>query len=90
MPVTEIWRKHVLVLAARVEMAARWIVVGLIWLYRVLVSPVLPGTCRFQPSCSVYAEQAVKRHGLIRGGVLAGRRLFRCHPWHPGGYDPVP
>lgn len=72
------------------SVAARGVAIGLIWAYRIVVSPVLPTTCRFQPSCSVYAEEAIRRHGLVRGGLLAGRRLLRCHPWHPGGYDPVP
>ena len=65
----------------------------LIWsirAYRYLVSPLLGPRCRFYPSCSCYAETALARHGLVRGGWLAVRRIFRCHPWHPGGVDPVP
>ena len=58
--------------------------------YRWFVSPVLPMACRFSPSCSEYAEQALTRHGALRGGWLAARRVCRCGPWHPGGYDPVP
>ncbi len=58
--------------------------------YRVTLSPLLGGFCRFLPSCSVYAEEAIARHGAGRGAILAGRRLLRCHPFHPGGYDPVP
>jgi len=58
--------------------------------YRWFVSPVLPASCRFYPSCSEYAEQALARHGAWRGSWLAARRLCRCAPWHPGGYDPVP
>jgi uncharacterized protein len=58
--------------------------------YRLLVSPMLAPSCRFFPSCSEYAEQALSRHGALRGGWLAARRLCRCGPWHPGGIDPVP
>ncbi len=58
--------------------------------YHVIASPVLPRSCRFEPSCSSYAAEAVVRHGVARGGWLAARRLLRCHPWNPGGYDPVP
>ncbi|HKC30400.1 MAG TPA: membrane protein insertion efficiency factor YidD [Burkholderiales bacterium] len=58
--------------------------------YRWFVSPVLPPACRFHPSCSEYAEEAVARHGAWRGSWLAARRLCRCGPWHPGGCDPVP
>lgn len=63
---------------------------GLIRLYQVVVSPALPPSCRFYPSCSQYALEAVRRHGAFRGSWLGLRRLLRCHPWHPGGYDPVP
>jgi putative membrane protein insertion efficiency factor len=58
--------------------------------YRLLLSPLLGGFCRFEPSCSLYAIEALKRHGARRGAWLAGRRLLRCHPFRPGGYDPVP
>ena len=58
--------------------------------YRRYLSPVLPARCRFYPSCSAYAMEAVARHGAIRGSGLAIWRLLRCHPFHPGGYDPVP
>ncbi|MBM0205151.1 membrane protein insertion efficiency factor YidD [Micromonospora sp. NPDC051227] len=58
--------------------------------YRRWISPALPARCRFYPSCSAYAQEAVVRHGALRGAVLAARRLLRCHPFHPGGYDPVP
>jgi len=58
--------------------------------YRVLLSPLLAPSCRFFPSCSEYAEQALSRHGALRGGWLTARRLCRCGPWHPGGVDPVP
>ena len=62
-----------------------------IFAYRMLVSPVLPAACRFEPSCSRYGIEALHRHGPLKGGWLALRRLARCHPWGgPGGYDPVP
>jgi putative membrane protein insertion efficiency factor len=65
----------------------------LIWLikgYRLFISPLFPPACRFQPTCSVYAIQAIERFGGWRGGWMAIRRILRCHPFHPGGYDPVP
>ena len=65
----------------------------LIWLlegYKHWVSPVLPSACRFHPTCSVYARDAIQMHGAWRGTWLAVKRLFRCHPFHPGGLDPVP
>jgi len=64
--------------------------VGLIRLYRVTLSPFFRGACRFEPSCSVYTEQAILKYGLVRGSVMGARRIARCHPWNPGGYDPVP
>jgi putative membrane protein insertion efficiency factor len=59
-------------------------------LYQWLISPLLGPSCRFYPSCSQYAFEAVQRHGALRGSYLAARRLGRCHPWHAGGFDPVP
>ncbi|SBT53319.1 membrane protein insertion efficiency factor YidD [Micromonospora narathiwatensis] len=58
--------------------------------YRRWISPALPARCRFYPSCSAYAVEAVSRHGALRGAWLTVRRLSRCHPFHPGGHDPVP
>ena len=66
------------------------VLTGLIRGYQRLISPLLPPSCRFHPSCSQYALEAVTRHGALRGSWLAARRLARCHPFHPGGYDPVP
>jgi uncharacterized protein len=68
----------------------RHLMAGLIRGYQVIVSPLLPPSCRFTPSCSQYALEAVNRHGALRGSWLAVRRLARCHPFHPGGFDPVP
>lgn len=65
----------------------------LLWLirfYRVSISPMHPPCCRFTPTCSQYAMEAVEKYGAIKGGYLALRRILRCHPFHKGGYDPVP
>ena len=64
--------------------------VAVLGFYKRFLSPLLPRACRFEPTCSVYAREAIERHGLARGLRLAGRRLLRCHPFHPGGLDPVP
>ena len=66
------------------------ILLGLIQTYRVLISPLTLPTCRFQPTCSQYAMEAIARFGAVKGSLLALRRISRCHPFHPGGYDPVP
>ncbi len=68
----------------------RNIVKGLIRVYQFLLSPVLGNNCRFHPTCSQYALQAIDTHGVIRGSWMAMQRLAKCHPWHPGGVDPVP
>ena len=65
----------------------------LLWLirvYQLAISPMLGNRCRFYPSCSEYSMEALRRHGLFRGLWLTVRRVGRCHPWHPGGFDPVP
>ncbi len=64
--------------------------IGLVRLYQVTLSPLLGPRCRFMPSCSHYACACLRNHGLVRGSWLTLRRLSRCHPWHPGGYDPPP
>lgn len=69
---------------------AAWALLALLHAYRLLVSPVVGPACRFAPSCSAYAEEALLRHGAARGALLAARRVVRCHPLHAGGYDPVP
>lgn len=61
---------------------------GLVRAYQLVVSPLIPPACRFYPSCSEYAREALLRHGLLRGGLKAARRLLSCHPFHPGGFDP--
>ena len=63
---------------------------ALIQFYRYAISPMMAPRCRFYPTCSCYAHEAISTHGVLRGGWLTVRRLSRCHPWHPGGYDPVP
>lgn len=66
------------------------ILVAVITAYRYCISPLLGNHCRFTPSCSQYTQEAITQWGVMRGLGLACRRILRCHPWHPGGYDPVP
>ena len=68
----------------------KFIFIGVIKAYQVSLSPLLGPCCRFYPSCSEYALEAIGRHGPVGGLLLAGRRILRCHPFHPGGVDPVP
>ena len=68
----------------------REVLILLIRFYRRFLSPLKPRTCRFHPTCSAYALEALERHGAFWGSYLAVRRLLRCHPWNPGGLDPVP
>jgi putative membrane protein insertion efficiency factor len=63
---------------------------ALIRMYQRLISPLLPPACRFEPSCSEYSRQAFEKHGFFKGFWLTVRRILKCHPFHPGGYDPVP
>lgn len=67
----------------------RWLVLGPLAVYRRVISPAIPQRCRYYPSCSAYAAQAVREYGILRGLVLAGWRLLRCNPWSHGGHDPV-
>jgi putative membrane protein insertion efficiency factor len=65
-------------------------VAGLLGLYKRFLSPLLPRACRFEPTCSVYAREAIEKHGIARGSALALKRLLKCQPFHRGGFDPVP
>lgn len=75
--------------AARPGIAARLLLLG-VSAYRLVLSPIMGGFCRFEPSCSRYAEEALRRHGALRGLRLTVLRLMRCQPFHAGGFDPVP
>ncbi len=66
------------------------LLLGLIRFYQKFISPALPPSCRFQPTCSHYGYEAIQKHGVLKGGWLAIKRIARCHPFNPGGYDPVP
>jgi hypothetical protein len=68
----------------------KYLLMGVIRLYQMTLSRVLPPSCRFTPSCSHYGYEAISRHGALKGGWLAIKRVARCHPLNPGGYDPVP
>ncbi|MCD7032620.1 membrane protein insertion efficiency factor YidD [Metabacillus sp. GX 13764] len=66
------------------------ILIGLIKVYQKVISPLKPPTCRFYPTCSSYGAEAIRKHGALKGSYLAAARIAKCHPFHPGGYDPVP
>lgn len=70
--------------------AMRSLAVTAIKIYQYAISPMLGNNCRFSPSCSSYAIQAIETHGFLKGALLGIKRIGKCHPWHPGGYDPVP
>jgi hypothetical protein len=80
------WGTLVETLTASVTRSVALLIKG----YRYAISPLLGPHCRFHPSCSAYALAAIESHGIARGGLLALRRVGKCHPWHPGGFDPVP
>lgn len=63
---------------------------GLVWIYRYAISPLIGANCRYLPTCSAYAEEALRTHGAFKGGWLALKRIGRCHPWGGSGFDPVP
>ena len=77
-------------LAGLISLVAKRTMLGIIWFYRHAISPFTPPSCRFQPTCSAYTEEAIRKHGPLRGGFLGLRRVGRCHPFSEGGYDPVP
>ena len=67
-----------------------FLMIFLIKIYKLAISPWLPGACRYHPTCSVYAVQAIQKHGPLKGGFLAAKRILSCHPWGGQGHDPVP
>jgi len=68
----------------------KFLPMGLIKAYQIVIAPILPLSCRFDPSCSEYMRQAIDKFGTTRGAYLGLKRILRCHPWHPGGVDPIP
>jgi putative membrane protein insertion efficiency factor len=68
----------------------RTIALKLIRVYQIVLSPLFPPSCRYYPTCSNYGYEAIEKYGIIKGGWMALRRILRCHPFRPGGYDPVP
>ena len=76
----------------KISLLSKKCVLMLLSVFMVCVRPLLgpKGVCRFSPTCSVYAKEAISKHGVLKGGYLAVKRVLKCHPFHPGGYDPVP
>ncbi|MFY8184583.1 MAG: membrane protein insertion efficiency factor YidD [Bacteroidia bacterium] len=68
----------------------KYLFIALVKFYQSVISPHTPAACRFQPTCSQYSIEALKKHGALKGGWLSLKRIFKCHPWGPHGYDPVP
>ena len=68
----------------------RFILLNVIKIYQKFISPIFPGKCRFYPTCSAYTYEAIEKFGIIKGIFLGIKRIIKCHPFHPGGYDPVP
>lgn len=73
-----------------ISKAVASLMLGLIWIYRRCISPLFPPVCRYTPTCSQYAVEAIKKHGPLKGGWLAFKRILRCNPWGGSGFDPVP
>lgn len=67
-----------------------YVIIGVVKFYRLFISPILPNSCRYTPTCSTYAVEALQKYGLLKGGWLALKRILSCHPWGGSGYDPVP
>lgn len=74
----------------KIAKSIQWFLIGLIKGYKYLINPLFGNRCRFYPSCSAYTQQAIQQHGAAKGVLLGVRRLLKCHPFHPGGIDPVP
>jgi putative membrane protein insertion efficiency factor len=74
----------------RIKRIIEFIVLLPVYFYRYAISPLTPPSCRYTPTCSAYTVEAIKKHGVIKGGRLAIKRIFSCHPWGGSGYDPVP
>ncbi len=83
--------KHTIIhIAGRVKAIVQWFFLLLIRIYQTCISPLTPAACRYTPTCSQYAKEAIVKHGPLRGCWLAFKRIMRCHPWGGSGYDPVP